>query len=140
MVGPTRMMVEPMPFPFLPTGAIVAATVLGGAIAGFVAAMMALDKAGSRIFGAVVSGVVAGARGWRDGVTGGSDTHSSDGSSGWSLRSTAVLAARETARRRIAEATLRDAPAERPVEGPGQVIEDGVEPIETLDRVRPRVR
>lgn len=137
------MMVEPMPFPFLPTGALVAATVLGGAIAGFVAAMMALDKAGSRIFGAVVSGVVAGARSWRDGAGAGSDAHSSEGSSPWGPRSTVVLAAREAARRRTAEATRHDDPADLPdlpVEGPGELTEDGVEPIETLDRVRPRVR
>ena len=56
-----------MAFPFLPGGLILAATVLGGAIVGFVAAMMAIDRAGSRVFGAVVSGVVAGARHWRDG-------------------------------------------------------------------------
>jgi hypothetical protein len=134
------MMVEPMPFPFLPTGALVAATVLGGAIAGFVAAMMALDKAGSRIFGAVVSGVVAGARGWRDSLPSGSDAPSSDGSSPWGLRSTAVLAARESARRRNAEAARLDTQAGPPAGGTGLITEDGVEPIETLDRVRPRVR
>ena len=55
-----------MPFPFLPTGAIVAATVLFSAIAAFVAAMMAIDRAATRVFGGVVTGVVAGARRWRD--------------------------------------------------------------------------
>ena len=59
-----------MPFPFLPTGAIVAATVLFSAIAAFVAAMMAIDRAATRVFGGVVTGVVAGARRWRDQPTG----------------------------------------------------------------------
>ena len=55
-----------MPFPFLPFGAILAATVLFSAIGAFVAAMMAIDKAATRVFGGVVTGVVVGARRWRD--------------------------------------------------------------------------
>jgi hypothetical protein len=57
-----------MPFPFLPVGAIVAATVLFSAIAAFVAAMMAIDRAATRVFGGVVTGIVVGARRWRDEV------------------------------------------------------------------------
>jgi hypothetical protein len=126
-----------MPFPFLPGGAIVAATVLGGAIVGFAAAMMALDRAGSRIFGAVVSGVVAGARGWRDGADG--SRPASDHSSPWGLRSTVVLVDRDEVRKRI-DGAGREAADRGDAGGPGELTEEGVEPIETLDRVRPRVR
>jgi hypothetical protein len=55
-----------MPFPFLPYGAIAAAAVLLSAIAGFVAGMMAIDRAATRVYGDVVSGVITGARRWRD--------------------------------------------------------------------------
>ena len=114
-----------------------AATVLGGAIVGFAAAMMALDRAGSRIFGAVVSGVVAGARGWRDGADGSRPV--SDHSSPWGLRSTVVPVDRGQVPDRT-DGARREAVERADADGPGELTEDGVEPIETLDRVRPRVR
>jgi hypothetical protein len=55
-----------MPFPFLPIGAIVAVTVLVSSFAAFYVAVMAIDKTATRVFGGVVTGVVAGARRWRD--------------------------------------------------------------------------
>jgi hypothetical protein len=121
-----------MPFPFLPGGAIVAAAVLFSAIAAFVAAMMAMDKAATRVFGGVVAGVVAGARRWGRNEAPGSGRRSAE------LRpiTTAML-----------ETLERPSGSRPPADGdPGgtasssELADDGVEALDTLDRVRPRTR
>jgi hypothetical protein len=53
-----------VPFPFLPFGAILAGAILGAALTIFVWALMAIDRAASRATESVVSGLVAGFRGW----------------------------------------------------------------------------
>jgi hypothetical protein len=123
-----------MPFPFLPGGAIVAAAVLFSAIAAFVAAMMAMDKAATRVFGGVVSGVVAGARRW------------GRNEAPWSGRRSAELRPITTA---MLETLERPRASQPPADTDGddgstaassELADDGVEPLDTLDRVRPRDR
>jgi hypothetical protein len=53
-----------MSFPFLPGGAILAATVLVGAFAAFALALRAMDRAVEGIRGSVLPGLVSGIRGW----------------------------------------------------------------------------
>ena len=53
-----------MPFPFMPFGAIFGGIILGTALTAFVWALMAIDRAASRAADSVVSGLVAGFRGW----------------------------------------------------------------------------
>ena len=53
-----------MPFPFVPVGAIVAGAILGAALTLFVWTLMALDRMATRAADSVVSGLVAGLRGW----------------------------------------------------------------------------
>ena len=123
-----------MPFPFLPGGAIVAAAVLFSAIAAFVATMMAMDKAATRVFGGVVSGVVAGARRWGRNEAPGSGRRSAE------LRpiTTAML---ETLERPSGSPPPADADGD--AGGPpssSELADDDVEPLDTLDRVRPRTR
>jgi hypothetical protein len=53
-----------MAFPFLPGGAILAAAVLGGAIALFALLLRAFDRTATEIKGSFLPGVVSGLRGW----------------------------------------------------------------------------
>jgi hypothetical protein len=133
-LGATEGLVEIVPFPFLPTGAIVAAAVLFSAIAAFVAAMMAIDRAATRVFGGAVSSMVAGARRWRDGAARVAQVPSEE------LRPISAIALPAFVSTRV--------PA--PV-APGRALYQGdppastwadedVPPVEPLARVRPRMR
>ena len=124
-----------MPFPFIPTVVVVAAAVLFSAIAGFVAGMMAIDRTATRIFGSVVSDVVTGARQWRNGL------HPVQRRPSDEPRpiTTAALDAMAIPSRTAAPAASVEGPAgEDPLTS--VVVDEHVEPIETLDHVRPRVR
>jgi hypothetical protein len=121
-----------MAFPFLPGGAVVAAAVLLSAIAGFVAGMMAIDRTATRVFGGVVSGVVSGARRWRDGAPTYVRTRSDE------------LQPLDTARIDSLgdRAEARTSAVGDDVRDPSSTLltDEAVEPVEPLDRVRPRVR
>ncbi len=124
-----------MPFPFLPTGAIVAAAVLFGAIAGFVAAMMAIDKAATRVFGGAVSGMVDGARRWRDGVARGPRVPAED------LRPITTDALRSAFLRPQVPASGAATRAPDRGDPPASAwTDEDVSPVEPLSRVRPRMR
>jgi hypothetical protein len=122
-----------MPFPFIPGGAIVAAAVLFSAIAGFVAGMLAIDRTATRVFGGVVSGVVTGARRWREGPSVARRPPSDEPRP----ITTAVL---ESMPIRAAAPAQADATVGADGAAPSSWLADeGVDPVET-DRVRPRMR
>jgi hypothetical protein len=124
-----------MPFPFLPSGLIVAAAVLFSAIAGFVAGMMAIDRTATRIFGSVVSGVVAGARRWRD-TPPAARRRPSDEPRPITTADLEAMHIPEAAS--ATTGALEDPMSEATFSS--VVADEGVEPVETLDHVRPRVR
>lgn len=55
-----------MPFPFLPVGAILAASVLVGALTVFGLILRAMDRAVTGVRDMAVSSIVAGLRGWSE--------------------------------------------------------------------------
>lgn len=123
-----------MPFPFIPGGAIVAAAVLFSAIAGFVAGMLAIDRTATRVFGGVVSGVVSGARRWREGPSVVRRPPSDEPRP----ITTAMLEAMP-----IRAAAPAQQAAPEGADGAGApsswLADDGVDPVDT-DPVRPRMR
>jgi hypothetical protein len=124
-----------MAFPFIPGGAIVAAAVLLSAIAGFVAGMMAIDRTATRVFGNVITGVVSGARRWREGPVA-ARRPPSDQPRPITTEMLDSVPVRDTAP--APAVAVEDPAGER--SSTSSLVDENVEPVEPLDRVRPRMR
>ncbi|HEX2755883.1 MAG TPA: hypothetical protein VHM48_10490 [Candidatus Limnocylindrales bacterium] len=116
-----------MPFPFLPGGVIVAATVLIGALTAFGLVLRAMDRAVLGLRDMAVSSLVSGLRGWSNGrqASAGMESPRST-TSPWSVAS-----------RPESVPAPRAAPAGRPETfDPPEMIDLGSRPIEEPVRRR----